>query len=168
MAKLIILNGPCGIGKNTIAKKYVDSKELTLLLDIDEVRRFLGKHRQERAASAKLARDLACVMTKQHLGSGYDVIIPNTLRQHDHIDVFKSIAEDTGSKYLEVMLWADKQSAIGRAVNRGFIEGNLLQKDDLGPMYDELAQIKAERDLITIDTTQDDIESTYRKFEEAL
>lgn len=168
MAKLIVLNGPCGIGKNTIAQKYLDREELTLLMDIDEIRRFLGNHRQKRAASAKLASDLACVMTERHLENGYDVIVPNSLRHHEHIDVFKSIAEDTDSEYFEVMLWADKQSAIDRAVNRGFIEGNLLQESDLEPMYEELVRIKDERDAIVIDSIEDEVEATYAKFMEAV
>jgi 2-phosphoglycerate kinase len=43
VARLILLNGPPGIGKSTLAQRYVDDHPLALNLDIDSVRRLLGR-----------------------------------------------------------------------------------------------------------------------------
>jgi deoxyadenosine/deoxycytidine kinase len=52
--KLIILNGPCGVGKSTVAQKLHEVIPLSFLLDIDAQRRFISKHREFKEESAML------------------------------------------------------------------------------------------------------------------
>ena len=42
MPRLIVLNGPPGIGKSTIARRYVEDHPMTLALEQDVVRGLLG------------------------------------------------------------------------------------------------------------------------------
>ena len=60
MARLIILNGPPGIGKSTVARRYVEDHPMTLSLEQDLVRGLLGGWRTRETESGALARDL-CV-----------------------------------------------------------------------------------------------------------
>ncbi|MBA3302830.1 MAG: AAA family ATPase, partial [Acidimicrobiia bacterium] len=41
MPRLILLNGPPGIGKSTLAQRFVDEHPLALNLDLDAVRAML-------------------------------------------------------------------------------------------------------------------------------
>lgn len=46
MAMLILINGAPGVGKSTLAQRYVEDQPLALLLDIDELRTALGGWRE--------------------------------------------------------------------------------------------------------------------------
>jgi len=49
--KLLVLNGPLGIGKSTLAARYSHDHPLTLNLDIDTVWAMLSHWREEKAAT---------------------------------------------------------------------------------------------------------------------
>jgi predicted kinase len=46
MPMLILVNGAPDAGKSTLARRYVESHPLALLLDIDELRTMLGGWRE--------------------------------------------------------------------------------------------------------------------------
>ena len=76
MARLILLNGPPGCGKSTLAQMFVHEHPLALNLDIDRLRGQIGQWRARSHESGLLARQLALAMAGIHLASGHDVVIP--------------------------------------------------------------------------------------------
>lgn len=56
IARLIHLNGPPGVGKTSIARRYLADHPLTLMVDIDNLRAALGQWETEEA-SKSIARD---------------------------------------------------------------------------------------------------------------
>jgi predicted kinase len=74
--RLIVLNGPPGIGKSTVARRYVEDHPMTLALEQDVVRGLLGGWRPRETESGSLARELCLAMARTHLGAGYDVVVP--------------------------------------------------------------------------------------------
>lgn len=154
--KLIILNGPCGVGKNTIADMYVEEFPKAVVLDIDELRRSVPNYRDNPVESGRTAYELAFAKSKDLLNSGRDVVIPNLIRSGANLDKFASIANELGCEYYEFLLNLSKESAIQRATERGFSPGSLLTPEKLEPMYDSLTQVIATRpQTIKIDASVD-------------
>jgi predicted kinase len=164
--KLVVINGPCGIGKNTIAEKYKSEHETALILDIDEVRRQIDGYRENREKSLAQAYESAYILALDHLNKGGDVIIPKLISNPDVLEKFREVAKKCEANFYEIVLWTDKKEAIERAVKRGFRPGSLLQEDKLESMYDELEEIlKNRKNAIVIQTAEGKIEETYKLIE---
>ena len=74
MANLILLNGPPGIGKSTLATMYANRHPGTLNLDVDQVRCLIGGWQEDFRTAGKLVRPIAFSMAVTHLASGHDEI----------------------------------------------------------------------------------------------
>lgn len=165
--KLIILSGPLGIGKSTIAKKYVENHPMSLNLDIDELRKNIGSWRERAEQSAKQSKVLAEEMARVHLAAGYDVIIPQIYRFPEHLDRLEAITNETNAELFEIVLYADKEEAIDRFMKRGGIHpGGLIDKgggvDKLNSMHDEMTNLLEQRPgHIKIYPEYGDIDGTY-------
>lgn len=162
MPKLIILNGACGVGKNTIAQMYADDHPGTEILDVDEIRRTIPNYRENRVESGKESFRMAYKQASNKLANGHDVIIPSCVRWQDSFEAFEQAAKNVGAEFVELLLDLPKEAAIKRAVNRGFKPGGLLTPDNLAPMYEEMMGAVEQRPhTIKIDASGD-VDSTYQ------
>ncbi len=162
--KLIVLNGPCGIGKNTLAELYKNEHQTSLILDIDELRRTIPDYREQRDASYKEACDLAFTKTEEYLLKGFDVIIPNKIKKPDILNTLEKIAIKCNADFYEFILWATKEDAINRAVKRGFRPGSLLQENKLPELYDELeATLQTKGSDFIIISKEGKLQETYKE-----
>ncbi len=114
MARLILLNGPPGIGKSTLAQRFVDDHPLALALDIDVIRSLLGRWDEHEAQSGPLARALALEMARVHLVAGHDVIVPQLLARAPFIEAMEELAGDVGATFHEIVLVTTREDAVGR------------------------------------------------------
>ena len=162
--QLIILNGPCGIGKNTIANLYASGNKSSVVLDIDDFRRGISSYRQKVEESYKEACNLVFIKTEEYLLKKYDVIIPNLIRKLEVIESFEKIANKCNGEFYEFSLWASKEDAISRAVKRGFQPDSLLQEDKLIQMYDELEEmLKNRKNTVFINSEEGNAEKVYNQ-----
>ncbi len=167
--KLIILNGPAGVGKNTIAELYMKDHSTSLIIDIDEVRRTIPDYRENREQSYKEACNLVYKQAEKHLLSGFDVVIPNTIKKVEVFDNLQSIATENNADLYECVLWTNKEDAISRAIKRGFRPDSLLQEDKLAGMYDELQEaIENRNNMIKITSVEGKSDDVYAKLVDAL
>jgi adenylate kinase family enzyme len=179
--KLIVLNGPCGIGKSTLAKRYGQDHPLTLQLDIDDVWAMLSHWREEKEEAGPLSKKMALEMARVNLLAGHDVVIPQIIQSIELAESFQALADSSNAEYVEILLIVDKEEAIRRFVKRGqdaglptgFRPGGVLEtgggEKKLAEMYDNMvAAVAGRSDIIRINPILGDIEITYAKIVESL
>lgn len=119
MARLIHLNGPSGIGKSTVARRYADLRPGVLDLDADQVVMMIGGWRTAFRDTLPAARRLALAMAETHLRSGHDVVMPQLVARVEQAERFEEAARAAGSEYVEIMLAAPRPQAKARFAARG-------------------------------------------------
>jgi predicted kinase len=153
--RLILLNGPPGCGKSTLARRYVDEHPLSPNLDIDRVRSLIGRWRDEPQAAGLLARALAAART--HLAAGHDAVIPQFLGWPEFIEQVEHVARDVEASFHEIILLDSWENVMRRFAERtcsaadpAHMEAQEML-DQLGgmhvlsAMYDELMLVIAAR-----------------------
>lgn len=127
--KIIIINGPTGIGKSTISRMVHKDLPLSFLLSIDEQRRYISHYRENRIESRDLVRNLALGIIDNYLQTGNNIIIDAVITDIEFIEKIVRIGQKHNSKIFEFILNYDKNTLIKRAKERGFREGGLLTPD---------------------------------------
>ena len=116
---LLFLNGPVGVGKSTLAQKYVDNHKLALHISADIFVGSMGQWLQHENEARHLALDYVALVARKHLTAGYDVAITYLLTDPQDMEVIERIATDSHADLCEVALIVPKEEAIARALERG-------------------------------------------------
>lgn len=114
MARLIVLNGPPAVGKTTIAQRFVDDHPFALNLDIDSVRRLLGRWRDDPNRAGLLARAMTLTMAREHLANGYDVVLPQYLGNPQFLGQAEAVAGESGAAFFEFVLMDGRDEVVRR------------------------------------------------------
>jgi predicted kinase len=179
VATLIHLNGPPGIGKSTLAARYVERHPGTLDLDIDTLHRLVGGWRDPENHTHEVLRPVALAMAATHLGGGRDVILPQYLAQVEEIAAFEKVARDRSADFREIVLLDDLESSIARFERRPdrgeWDEHNRRLVASWGgaaflaDLHDRLLEVLRHRpSAVIIRSEPDSIEETYALLEQAL
>lgn len=171
--KLILLIGPVGIGKSTIAKRYIDDHPLAMDATGDSIIVLLGQWLKNEDKARELLFDLLKSLVATHLSNGYDVVWPSV--DAEHADVIEKIASEHNAKFVEVALLTSKEEAVQRLMERGTWgeEGAppITEKDIvlIGNMYDKMiVNLKKRPSIIQITSVKGNIDDTYRQFIKAI
>ena len=172
MPRLIILNGPPGIGKSTVARLYIEDHPMTLALEQDVVRGLLGGWRTRETESGTLARDLCVAMAQIHLLAGHDVVVPQFVANSDYLDRLLELGHEVAEQPIEFVLLDDVGSAERRfharmndprlvehqRIAAEFIE----QAGGYAHQYARLARCLEDRDPVEVRSVEGDPDATYR------
>jgi predicted kinase len=170
--RLIHLNGPAGIGKDTIAKKYIDAHPFSLCIKTDEIITTLGQWSagQNYDSARHLAFNLALSMISTHLKTGYDVIVPHLLTDTDEAQALEKNANHSRAVFIEILLITDKSDALDRVFERG-TRGEPgappLTPDDrpeFEELYDNVLLTSKKRSgVVKVVSDRGDVDGTYQR-----
>lgn len=121
-ARLLHLNGPPGIGKSTLARRWAADHPGTLCCDVDVLRTMISGWRDDFVRAGALVRPAAQAMIEAYLASGHDVVLPQLLADADELARFDALAGRAGAEVVEVFLLDesdDAEAALGRFARRG-------------------------------------------------
>ena len=182
MSRLIHLNGPPGIGKSTVARRYVAEHSGVLNCDIDVLRTFIGGWESDFAKAGALIRPAALAMIQAYLASGQDVVLPQMLINPNELARFEACAIDAGAQFVERFLMDTPTSSVARFHRRGGSEADDPWHDqvrgivaanggddELGRCHAALGRLLSERpNALAITSSEGALEDTYSAVIESL
>lgn len=89
---LIVIDGPTGAGKSTVAKALHRKLPSALIL-LDFVRRIISNFDLDNKEHHKLGNEVLLLMIKKYLIAGYNVIIEKAITSEDDVKLFRKLAK---------------------------------------------------------------------------
>lgn len=162
--KLIIINGPCGIGKSITAKNLHESMPLSYLVDVDAISRNISHYRDYREERWEIRETVAFAIVGSVLSLGRDVIVEKMMFREDVLDLYHKICDRHDAEIHEVILWASKEFVMKRAKKRGWRKGGLLTPEKCEQFWFKIDELKTKRpNAKIIDITNMNEEEVLKK-----
>ena len=168
--KLVILNGPSGVGKSTLAERLHRDMPLSVLIEVDAWRRFISGYREHKDESLALAYRFSLAAVKAALGGGASVIVDKAvLDDESFLDSLHALGKEHDAGVHEFLLIAPKETLLQRAEERGLAPESLLTREKVAELGEKAHEFKQSRSQATvIDTEELSPDAVYDKVREAV
>lgn len=160
--KLIILNGPVGVGKTALAKRLQENLPLSFFIHFDELRRLIGGYKENSHESRVLTFDIAFSIAETCFKRGKDVLFDKIMynrieegQTETSLTQLIAIAEKYDVDVHEFIIWADKKNVLKRLEERGYRKNSLLTPEKAEKFWEEMKKFKENRPQATIIDTSD-------------
>lgn len=161
--KLILINGPTGIGKSTVAQKIHQACPLSFLVDIDALRRYISGYREHKDESRRLSLLVSESIVETYLKAGHDVIIDKVFTDPEAVDMFIELGKKYSADVHEFVLNASKELVVKRAEERGYRENSLLTPEKVVRFWEEIQEyIEKRPQAIVVDIETLNQEEVYK------
>jgi predicted kinase len=136
VTRLIHLNGPPGVGKSTLAPRYVAAHPGVLNCDIDVLRSLIGGWQDDFDGAGGSIRPAALAMIEAYLATGRDVVLPQMLADPAEVARFEGAASAAGADFVERFLMDTREATVARFHRRGAFDAQ-------DPWHDQVREIVA-------------------------
>ena len=138
--KLVIINGPCGVGKSTVSEIIHKKLPMSLLLDIDSQRRLYAGYREKPEQSTPLAQATALAMAGVALKAGSDVTVDKMQYIAQWYNQWINLGHEMGADTYEIILWASREKVLERADERGY--GTSLTREKVKEFWEKINEFR--------------------------
>lgn len=119
MKKLIIINGPAGVGKSTVANILHEQIKPSYLLSCDSIRRFLNDYHDLPREGRTLRNKIVLNMLEALLSEDIIVILEQLHTDKKMIESYRKIGRKHKAEVHEIFLWVtEEQELLNRFHNR--------------------------------------------------
>ncbi len=162
--KLILINGPTGIGKSTVAKKIHEARPLSFLVDIDALRRYISGYREYREESRGLSLLISEAIIDTYLKSNHDVVVDKVFTDAETVNSLIELGKKHKAEVYEFVLNASKELVVERANVRGFRENSLLTPEKVEMFWQKIQEyIRVRPEAIVINIEKLNPEEVYQQ-----
>ena len=125
---LIVITGPAGAGKSTLADLVRDEISFTAHIGVDHIKRFISEFREVKSHDG-VSRKVINAMAEQYLTNNINVVVEQGMSREE-VEALKDVAEKFGADFYLYKLEAHYQTLKERADARSVKLNKPLMSED--------------------------------------